>query len=180
MLRGRFATAAAAAFILEIAACVGTAKAIVLDYPSNVVAASGIVGAGIEAKFVVTNISSSTLTDVKFSLVGQPNQSGSDFAFLNEITYGNTCANLGTDAGCTIYLSFDTGQPSPSAGGGTTTWPDTIFTYDSYSQQPGGPAVAITVNAVPEPSTWAMMLICFAGLGFAGYRRTRRGAPVAG
>ena len=27
--------------------------------------------------------------------------------------------------------------------------------------------------AVPEPSTWAMMLVGFAGLGFAGYRRAR-------
>ena len=27
---------------------------------------------------------------------------------------------------------------------------------------------------VPEPSTWAMMLIGFAGLGFAGYRASRR------
>ena len=30
------------------------------------------------------------------------------------------------------------------------------------------------VTSVPEPSTWAMMLIGFAGLGFAGYRRARR------
>jgi len=29
--------------------------------------------------------------------------------------------------------------------------------------------------AVPEPSTWAMMLLGFAGLGFAGYRRAKRG-----
>ena len=27
--------------------------------------------------------------------------------------------------------------------------------------------------AVPEPSTWAMMLLGFAGLGFAGYRRAK-------
>jgi hypothetical protein len=27
--------------------------------------------------------------------------------------------------------------------------------------------------AIPEPSTWAMMLVGFAGLGYAGYRRTR-------
>jgi hypothetical protein len=26
---------------------------------------------------------------------------------------------------------------------------------------------------VPEPSTWAMMLLGFAGLGYAGYRKTR-------
>jgi hypothetical protein len=29
--------------------------------------------------------------------------------------------------------------------------------------------------AVPEPSTWAMMLLGFAGLGFAGYRRAKTG-----
>jgi PEP-CTERM motif len=29
-------------------------------------------------------------------------------------------------------------------------------------------------SAVPEPSTWAMMFIGFAGLGFLSYRRTRR------
>ncbi len=30
------------------------------------------------------------------------------------------------------------------------------------------------VNGVPEPSTWAMLLIGFAGLGFLGYRRSTR------
>jgi PEP-CTERM motif len=33
-------------------------------------------------------------------------------------------------------------------------------------------------RAVPEPSTWAMMLVGFAGLGFAGYRSTQRRAAV--
>ncbi len=33
--------------------------------------------------------------------------------------------------------------------------------------------------AVPEPSTWAMMLLGFAGLGFAGYRRGRKGSISA-
>jgi hypothetical protein len=27
---------------------------------------------------------------------------------------------------------------------------------------------------VPEPSTWAMMLLGFAGLGFVGYRQARK------
>jgi hypothetical protein len=31
----------------------------------------------------------------------------------------------------------------------------------------------IGVASVPEPSTWAMLLIGFAGIGFAGYRRTK-------
>jgi hypothetical protein len=36
---------------------------------------------------------------------------------------------------------------------------------------PGG-----SITAVPEPSTWAMMLLGFAGLGYAGWRGTRRTA----
>lgn len=34
-------------------------------------------------------------------------------------------------------------------------------------------------SAVPEPSTWAMMLIGFAGLGFIGYRRSRISSVAA-
>ena len=30
------------------------------------------------------------------------------------------------------------------------------------------------VIAVPEPSTWAMLIIGFAGLGYAGFRRAKR------
>jgi PEP-CTERM motif len=33
---------------------------------------------------------------------------------------------------------------------------------------------SVTTTAIPEPSTWAMMLIGFAGLGFAGYRASRK------
>jgi hypothetical protein len=36
-----------------------------------------------------------------------------------------------------------------------------------------------TFSGVPEPSTWAMMLLGFAGLGFAGYRASRKSAVLA-
>ena len=35
------------------------------------------------------------------------------------------------------------------------------------------------VATVPEPSTWAMLLIGFAGLGFAGYRASRKNVALA-
>jgi PEP-CTERM motif len=35
-----------------------------------------------------------------------------------------------------------------------------------------------TLTLVPEPSTWALMLIGFAGLGVASYRATRKGADA--
>jgi hypothetical protein len=35
------------------------------------------------------------------------------------------------------------------------------------------------VSAVPEPSTWAMMLLGFAGVGFIAYRRKSKPASVA-
>jgi hypothetical protein len=36
-----------------------------------------------------------------------------------------------------------------------------------------------TVAGTPEPSTWAMMILGFAGIGFMGYRRRNRALRVA-
>ncbi len=41
------------------------------------------------------------------------------------------------------------------------------------------PAAALATAAVPEPSTWAMLIAGFAGLGFLGWRRARISAPAA-
>ena len=43
------------------------------------------------------------------------------------------------------------------------TWTNPV--YENY--------YAVTVGSVPEPSTWAMMMLGFAGLGFAGYRKAK-------
>jgi hypothetical protein len=43
----------------------------------------------------------------------------------------------------------------------------------------GKPGWVLYSPTVPEPSTWSMMLLGFAGLGFAGYRRARSRPPRA-
>ncbi|MES2195282.1 MAG: PEPxxWA-CTERM sorting domain-containing protein [Pseudomonadota bacterium] len=39
--------------------------------------------------------------------------------------------------------------------------------------------VETSVAAVPEPSTWAMMILGFAGVGFMAYRRRKTAALAA-
>lgn len=73
-------------------------------------------------------------------------------------------------------------NPSFSTGG----VPNSGFFYGFSEQTPiayfelSGSFIGITdltvSSAVPEPSTWAMLLLGFAGLGFAGYRRRPNGA----
>jgi PEP-CTERM motif len=43
----------------------------------------------------------------------------------------------------------------------------------------GGRGELLQLLAVPEPSTWVMMILGFAGLAFAGYRSSRKSAMVA-
>jgi len=44
-----------------------------------------------------------------------------------------------------------------------------------YNESPSTVLAAASEAASPEPSTWAMMLLGFAGLEFAGYRKARSG-----
>ena len=64
--------------------------------------------------------------------------------------------------GASYYISANNGGPTasgPGAGDG------------QYYDWLGGKS---QIASAPEPSTWAMMLVGFAGLGYAGYRRARR------
>ena len=49
---------------------------------------------------------------------------------------------------------------------------------DITHQGPFNAAFSLSGAVVPEPSTWAMMVLGFAGLGFAGYRRARKACPA--
>ena len=54
---------------------------------------------------------------------------------------------------------------------------DLTFGYALVADGPGGFGLDLAIGgAVPEPSTWVMLLVGFAGLGFAGYRASQRTA----
>jgi hypothetical protein len=60
---------------------------------------------------------------------------------------------------------------------------DLNFTFEDGTLGAEGSFSASVVSAtpaVPEPSTWAMVLLGFAGVGFAGYRQTRKARVASG
>lgn len=53
----------------------------------------------------------------------------------------------------------------------TTGGPETLSFISNNEGAYGGVIGGVTISAVPEPSTWAMMILGFAGVGFMAYRR---------
>jgi hypothetical protein len=75
----------------------------------------------------------------------------------------------------------ETGDSTGAADGSAIFigWKGPLTTIQFETTAPGqgidfaiGP---VSIASVPEPSTWAMMLLGFVGLGYAGYRRARAG-----
>ena len=96
---------------------------------------------------------------------------------------------VGIEGGLLHELVVPSGYVSDSALSDTATY--TGQTFSSLGVTPGvykwtwgtgGANQTFTLDiktAVPEPSTWAMMALGFAGLGFFGYRKTRRDNALA-
>jgi len=62
----------------------------------------------------------------------------------------------------------------------TLTFAGSLFSAPPYPQQDYNIGVdTVSVSAVPEPSTWAMMILGFAGVGFMAYRRRNQQDAVA-
>ena len=84
--------------------------------------------------------------------------------------------NLGDFEVGSIALSYEATSPGGSYSGKSTST-NVFFGGTVYT---GGVAeITYTYTTVPEPSTWAMMGLGFAGLGFAGMRSTRKSAARA-
>ena len=95
-----------------------------------------------------------------------------DLTFYEEIHDGGGL-NLYEPSPSTIYVSLQGGAevysdtPPPLFAPGTFTYPNETLVISEFTA------------AVPEPSTWAMMILGFAGVGFMAYRRKSRPALLA-
>lgn len=90
---------------------------------------------------------------------------------------------LTLDNGDVVDIWSDGGSGNMIYGAAVASSTEILDYQDPYPGNPAwdGPASAenLTFTAVPEPSTWAMMALGFAGIGFAGYRGARKSAAVA-
>jgi hypothetical protein len=96
-------------------------------------------------------------------------------------TYSETFPSYDLAAG-TYFVSVvpDVGFP-PQWAWATGIGPGNAYQTFIGFTNPLGVSMAfdVTGSAVPEPSTWAMMLLGFAGLGFAVYRQRHNLAGAA-
>ena len=78
-----------------------------------------------------------------------------------------------------LVVEFGNNAPAPTldflAFGSEVIYYPSHFATHSYAETGG----ASITTAVPEPSTWAMLLLGFAGVGFMAYRRKSKPALIA-
>jgi hypothetical protein len=80
----------------------------------------------------------------------------------------------GPTDGSSQYTSFTPFVLSDALKSGTNTLDFFVMNYPRVGGNPSGLNVEFTgITGVPEVSTWAMLLIGFVGLGFAGYRKSK-------
>ncbi len=117
----------------------------------------------------------------------QFNHDGTALALSNPIFGGYSVENnpvpgeTGSGTGASGFVGPIAAGPAGQLGAYMSTWSGYLGGAGVDSTQVNGYEQALEfvpqVAAVPEPSTWAMMILGFCGVGFMAYRR-KRNAPV--
>jgi hypothetical protein len=114
---------------------------------------------------------------------------GSDLSLANFLSFHYSSSDINFDVPSPVDLLFSGGLNAD----GSIVGPDlAIIGEHEFGVHPGGQflvdvtdtggdmgstsAFTLVSGGVPEPSTWAMLALGFAGLGFAGWRRVRQTA----
>jgi len=103
-----------------------------------------------------------------------------------EISIGSSVFDLADDlalitfvGGNLFNINLLTNNPAFLALGGGFLFDQLGFVYDGPGREGGVGVINVAVAAVPEASTWAMMILGFAGVGFIAYRRSRKDQGLA-
>jgi hypothetical protein len=154
-----------------------------LNLGGSIIVVSGT-AAGDASGLSPANVISISPTDIIFSAVSPADPLTKSWT----ATIGPNAGDVFTET-LTTVSSVD--RTSPNAvtwdltgtvtGGGFHNVPVSMIIDATQS---GGPGNVISVSgtnssAIPEPSTWVMMALGFAGLGFLGYRKTRSDNALA-
>jgi len=131
------------------------------DLPAN-----GYVVVGLQLFTYTGSVVEYTIPQTTFYFVSAIGAQGGD-SFIN----GPLSGGFGAGVGGEVYLTEGTELDIVVGGAGATS----VFGGGGGGSFVWDPTAIPPQPAVPEPSTWAMMLIGFAGLGCAGYRRMKLG-----
>jgi hypothetical protein len=156
---------------------VSPANATIFDFSYSTVAGGALTSSG-SGEFDTTpagpnfliNSATGTVDGLAISLIGVNGFAGNDNTIY---TPGDYLSFAG--------LSFTTGATNYNLYGdnGTFVLGNAICTHCSGGNETTVDLTITQVAAVPEPSTWAMMVLGFAGLGFMAYRRKSKPALMA-
>jgi hypothetical protein len=127
---------------------------------------TGSSDAGVE--FSLDGFTQADITSISWTL--DPSTYAVDALDLNARTGAPTC---GFGMNCSYQL-LSLSESGYSRGGGGCSYDPESMTGACEEFFTSPTSVSFVLTSVPEPPTWAMMLVGFAGLGFAGYRASRR------
>jgi hypothetical protein len=121
----------------------------------------------------------SNLVRIDFTNARTAGVTGFSFS-MNSSTSGEHWEVFGSNSATTGFASLLTGTDEAlHTFSGTSGSYKYYFFADEFSHSCDNVLlhnVSGVMTAVPEPSTWAMMVLGFAGVGFMGHRRSRRTA----
>jgi hypothetical protein len=92
--------------------------------------------------------------------------------FSNFLMDGSGANEVGTWSNFIQFAYNYSGAPTLSFTSGVS-----YGSFDNYVNY-NDPLVSGSISAVPEASTWAMMILGFAGVGFMAYRRKQNGPQL--
>lgn len=116
------------------------------------------------------HVSNAGLYNLTFALAGNPDNGPGDKTVLVTLSTANQTYTFTV----TNQNHSDMGYIMESLNGISLDVGAAILTFASKDDATSayGPVIGdVNVSAVPEPSTWAMMILGFLGLGFLGYRK---------